>query len=285
MSEVKGLPMKNPFEKYIQQIPFCSGCSSIRILSESGTFEVVHGGRRSILLLSADRGMTSECALPSVPNVKLPFASGIVDDGICYRLYDCPEGYSILPDTNIYQDNIIGKVFDNLFSCLELLHDSNVEIAVRHDYQKMLSDLLERYEAQPVRFTEDFQIFRFMQRRVISFSSAQQVPVISNISKHNVLVAVDGEALLLSDSNELALGHRYYDVASLACMIEYRDIFVSGNICTCSDDMMDMYWFVLYSHIQLLLDTVDTCDESAINVVQRRLTEICNGFQKHHFRF
>lgn len=285
MSEVKGLPMKNPFEKYIQQIPFCSGCSSIRILSESGTFEVVHGDRRSILLLSADRGMTPECAFPSVPNVKLPFASGTVDDGIGYRLYDCPEGYSVLSDANICQDNIIRNAFNNLSSCLELLHDCRVNIAVRHDYQKMFADLLERYEAQPVRFTKDFQIFRFMQRRVVSFSSAQQVPVISNISKYNVLVSADGEALLLSDSNELAWGHRYYDIANLACMIGYRDIFASDNICTCSDDMMDMYWFVLYSHIQLLLDTVDTCDESAINVVQRRLTGLCNGFQRHHFSF
>lgn len=285
MSEVKGLLMKNPFEKYIQQIPFCSGCSSIRILSESGAFEVVHGDRGSILLLSADRGMRTECAFPSVPNVKLPFASGTVDDGICYRLYDCPEGYSVLSDPGICQDNMVIKVFSNIVSCLEYLHNCRVNIVVRHDYQKMFADLLERYEAQPVRFTEDFQIFRFMQRRVVSFSSAQQVPVISNISKYNVLVSADGEALLLSDSNELAWGHRYYDIASLACMIGYGDIFVSDNICTCSDDMMDMYWFVLYSHIQLLLDTVDTCDESAINVVQRRLTGLCNGFQRHHFCF
>lgn len=285
MSEVKGLPMKNQFEKYIQQIPFCSGCSSIRIISESGAFEVVHGDRRSILLLSAGRGMTPECDFPFVPNIKLPFASDTVDDGICYRLYDCPEGYSVLSDVNICQDNIIREIFNNLVSSLELLHDSKVEIGVRHDYQMMLSDLLERYEAQPVRFTEDFQIFRFMQRRVGAFSSAQQVPVISSISKYNVLVSADGEALLFSDSNELALGHRYYDIASLACVIDYRDVFVSDNICTCSDDMMDMYWFVLYSHIQLLLDTVDTCDESAINVVQRRLTGLCNGFQRHHFSF
>ena len=165
-----------------------------------------------------------------------------------------------------------------LCRALERMHrDCGTATLVPHDYPEMAASLLHSYDVRPVKFMYDWQVAGLLSGHARCVGVGRRVAVLSDeafrymISRHMCI-----QTFAAAVSLGLCLGDPLSDMA-VAASLDFppssSHALLSGLIAG-GRDARDVLWFAWFRLLQRLVVTVDTCDESAINRVQRRISSL-----------
>lgn len=144
-----------------------------------------------------------------------------------------------------------------------------------HDYVAMADALLDAYDSQPIKFLDDWRVTSFITDNSRQVGQCRRCAVLSSEAAR--LMMVRGVCTIDLSSPQpigLSLGNPLFDT----CMVVALDFpfdrllqSLHGFIAEGAKPR-DVLWFAWFHLVTSLAATVATCDETAINRVQRRIS-------------
>lgn len=146
---------------------------------------------------------------------------------------------------------------------------------VPHDYVSMAAALREAYDSQPIKFREDWRVMSFMSGHARQLGQWTECVVLSSEAFRQMSLrgtcAVDLSAPRCRD---LSLGNPLFDM-TMAVALDFpfdQSLHLLQTLTGQGAEARDLLWFAWRHLVSCLVATVATCDETAINSVQRRIT-------------
>lgn len=144
-----------------------------------------------------------------------------------------------------------------------------------HDYVAMADALLDAYDSQPIKFREDWRVMSFMSGHARQLGQWTECVVLSSEAFRQMSLrgtcAVDLSAPRCRD---LSLGNPLFDM-TMAVALDFpfdQSLHLLQTLTGQGAEARDLLWFAWRHLVSCLVATVATCDETAINSVQRRIT-------------
>lgn len=146
---------------------------------------------------------------------------------------------------------------------------------VPHDYVSMAAALREAYDSQPIKFYDDWRVMSFMSGHARQLGQWTECVVLSSEAFRQMSLrgtcAVDLSAPRCRD---LSLGNPLFDM-TMAVALDFpfdQSLHLLQTLTGQGAEARDLLWFAWRHLVSCLVATVATCDETAINSVQRRIT-------------
>lgn len=146
---------------------------------------------------------------------------------------------------------------------------------VPHDYVSMAAALREAYDSQPIKFYDDWRVTAFITGHSRQVGQCRRCAVLSSEAAR--LMMVRGVCAIDLSSPQpigLSLGDPLFDT----CMVVALDFPFDRSLQSLHGFIAegakprDVLWFAWFHLVTSLAATVATCDETAINRVQRRIS-------------